>query len=176
MCIDIHQFLFGKQGDNIPKIAPQSFTVTFIETRNKNYLMAQAIIGEKSDSQRNYGYTNFRFGERVDNINYIEFELGGYRLDKIYPQTIPNPSTFPKVENLILPAIRYHEYMIHANYSGDLEIVFDVFQIDHSPSYILFLSSYNDLFESERMKIANTPIGQNETLDISKLNLEKNGQ
>ena len=137
MSIDqLHTILSGKQDTHISQMSTYLFTGTLVETRkillkgnSTNYVKSAVTFSNHEDAHRNYGYTNLRFNGDPLTIKEIELDFTGYRFDRIYPQIIKKLSTFPILDNNILPSLLESDYKILAQHLGDLEIVFDVMEI-----------------------------------------------
>ena len=137
MTIDLHSISWGMQDDYISKMSSYSFTGEFVETRTiifKGNQIRKNIVTftDNNDANRNYGYTNIRFKGDPNQIESIKLELGGCLFDSIHPRIMQKLSTFPIMDQNILPALHTHQFnkgLIIAEHTGDLEIAYDVMHI-----------------------------------------------
>lgn len=127
----------------IAKCSQNQITGKLIETRkivlnesndqSNNY---SVVFSNDNDSKQHYGYTNMRFVGDYNKIEFIELNMNGSIIDKIYPYSNKMMTSFSILDKNILPAVCFHKYQIKTKQSGNLEIIYDVVQIDNpSDSY-----------------------------------------
>ena len=134
MSVNLHNIARGLQDDYISKMSPYTFIGTFVETRTiilKGGIQRKSkiIFSNYEDAQSNYGYTNMRFNGDYNQILSIKLQLGGTEFDSIYPRITQKLSTFPVMDNNILPALNQSDGQILIEHSGDLEIKYDIMRI-----------------------------------------------
>lgn len=88
-------------------------------------------ISKNGDTNNHYGYTNLNFNGDANLVQLIELNFGGEVVDKIFPKVTKKFDKFCLLDYNTLPCLNFHEYKLRIVHLGDLEISYDVVQINN---------------------------------------------